>query len=320
MNSLSESREAALEERIAALRSFNRFYTSVIGMLREDLLRMPFSPAEARVIFELAQNRVMQTADLRRVLNIDAGYLSRLLARLESDGVVFRERSASDRRRRVNALTPRGRAAFEALDRRSSNEVKRLLAPLTEEDQLRLLEAMERIRALLDDGPRPPACLIRPPGAGDYGWVVNRHGVLYAHEYGWDESFEALVARIVADFVDHRDPRRESAWIAEIDGRPAGCVFCVGREEKVAQLRLMLVEPSARGRGIGTRLVDECLRFAARVGYERMMLWTNDVLQDARRVYERAGFELIETEEHHSFGCDLVGQYWSRPLERPVRG
>lgn len=307
-----------MEARSAALRSFNRFYMNVIGVLREDLLQLPFSLTEARVIFELAQGSSCQTADLRRNLNIDAGYLSRILARLESNGLARRERSDSDRRRRVIGLTRRGRAAYKALDQRSSAEVQGLLARLTDEDQRRLLGAMERIRAILDVAPRPPAFLIREPRAGDYGWIVNRHGVLYAHEYGWDESFEALVARIVADYVDHRDLKGESAWIAEIDGERVGCVLCVRRQEKVAQLRLMLVEPSARGRGIGTRLVDECLRFAGRAGYERIMLWTNDVLEDARRIYERAGFELLESEEHHSFGRDLVGQYWSRRLERPA--
>jgi GNAT superfamily N-acetyltransferase len=246
--------------------------------------------------------------------------LSRILARLESEGLARRQRSSSDRRRQTISLTQRGRSAFKALDRRSSEEVRALLMPLTVENQHRLLGATELIRTILDDAPPSFSYLLRPPLPGDYGWVVNRHGVLYAHEYGWNESFEALVARIVADYIDHRDLRREGAWIAEMDGEPVGCIFCVRREEKVAQLRLMLVEPRARGRGIGTRLVQECLRFAGRARYERVMLWTNDVLHDARRVYERAGFELIETEEHHSFGRDLVGQYWSRSLEQLAPG
>lgn len=319
MNSLPPSTDAS-SEAVAAFRSFNRFYTNLIGVLKEGVHRTPYSLTEARVIFELAQDGVMETADLRRTLNLDAGYLSRILARLESEGLARRQRSSSDRRRQTISLTRHGRSAFKALDRRSSEEVRALLTPLTVEDQHRLLGATELIRTILDDAPRSFSYLLRPPVPGDYGWVVNRHGVLYAHEYGWDESFEALVARIVADYIDHRDLRREGAWIAEMDGEPVGCVFCVRREEKVAQLRLMLVEPRARGRGIGTRLVQECLRFAGRVGYERIMLWTNDVLHDARRVYERAGFELIESEEHHSFGRDLIGQYWSRSLERPAPG
>jgi GNAT superfamily N-acetyltransferase len=170
------------------------------------------------------------------------------------------------------------------------------------------------IRQILESAPRPNAFVLRPMAAGDYGWVVHRHGVLYAEEYGWDETFEALVARIVADYVDHRDPRRENAWIAEVDGEPAGCVFCVRRDEETAQLRLLLVEPRARGLGIGTRLVEETLRFARRAGYKQIMLWTNDVLVDARRIYERAGFQLAEEDRHHSFGHDLVGQNWWRPL------
>jgi GNAT superfamily N-acetyltransferase len=173
---------------------------------------------------------------------------------------------------------------------------------------------MATIRSLLERRPPPRSFVLRPLGPGDLGWVVHRHGVLYAQEYGWDETFEALVARIVADYVDHRNPRRENAWIAEVEGEPAGCVFCVQRDERTAQLRLLLVEPRARGLGIGTRLVEECLRFARRAGYEEIMLWTNDVLVDARRIYERAGFELAEEEPHHSFGHDLVGQNWRRTL------
>ena len=173
---------------------------------------------------------------------------------------------------------------------------------------------MGTIRQILEGLPRPEAFVLRPPGPGDFGWVVHRHGVLYAEEYGWDETFEALVARIVADYVDHRDPQRASAWIAEVDGEPVGCVFCVKKADEIAQLRLLLVEPRARGMGIGTRLVEDCLRFARRAGYEEMMLWTNDVLEQARRIYERAGFQLVEEERHHSFGHDLVGQNWWRRL------
>jgi DNA-binding MarR family transcriptional regulator/GNAT superfamily N-acetyltransferase len=265
------------------------------------------------VIFELAQRDASELADLRRVLNIDAGYMTRILARFETDGIATRERSRADGRRQVIALTDRGREVFEMLDQRSGEEIRALLSRLTEDDQGRVIGAMGAIRRVLEGSPRPEPCL-RPPRPGDFGWVVQRHGVFYAEEYGWDESFEALVARIVADYIDHRDPKRESAWIAEVYGEPVGCVFCCKKEENVAQLRLLLVEPSIRGMGIGTRLVDECVRFARRAGYRHLMLWTNDVLEDARRIYERAGFELVEEEPHRSFGQELVGQNWRRKL------
>jgi GNAT superfamily N-acetyltransferase len=204
------------------------------------------------------------------------------------------------------------------LDARSTEEIRELLSGLSEEEQRRLVGAMETLRELLEGHPegtrRPKAVVLRAPGAGDYGWVVQRHGLIYAEEYGWDETFEALVARIVAEYLERRDPSRESAWIAEVDGEPVGCVFCVKRDEKRAQLRLLLVEPRARGMGIGTRLVEECLHFARQSGYEQIMLWTNDVLEDARRIYEQAGFQLVEEERHRSFGHDLTGQNWWRKL------
>jgi DNA-binding MarR family transcriptional regulator/GNAT superfamily N-acetyltransferase len=307
------SAETTQKERVTAVRAFNRFYTNVIGLLHEGLLRTPYSLTEARVIFELAQRDASELANLRRVLSIDAGYMTRILARLETDGIATRERSGADGRRQVIGLTDRGRGVFEMLDQRSAEEIRALLSRLTEHDQRRVIGAMGAIRQVLEGSPRPEPCL-RPPRPGDFGWVVQRHGVLYAEEYGWDESFEALVARIVADYMDHRDPKRESAWIAEVDGEPVGCVFCCKKEENVAQLRLLLVEPSIRGMGIGTRLVDECVRFARRAGYGHVMLWTNDVLEDARRVYERAGFERVGEEPHHSFGHELVGQNWWRKL------
>jgi DNA-binding MarR family transcriptional regulator/N-acetylglutamate synthase-like GNAT family acetyltransferase len=269
---------------------------------------------EARVIFELAQRPETEVADLRRNLDVDAGYLSRILSRFESDRLIAKERSASDGRRSVIALTRSGRRVFETLNQRSAEENQRLIATLSDEDQRRLLSAMTVIRELLEGTPRTTAFVLRPLAPGDYGWIVHRHGVLYAEEYGWDETFEALVARIVADYIDHRDAQRENAWIAEADGEPVGCVFCVKKAEKVAQLRLLLVEPRARGAGVGTRLVDECMRFARRAGYSEMMLWTNDVLTSARRIYERFGFKLVEEERHHSFGHDLVGQNWSVAL------
>jgi DNA-binding MarR family transcriptional regulator/GNAT superfamily N-acetyltransferase len=296
--------------RVAAVRSFNRFYTKVIGLLGEGLLDTPYTLTEARVIFELAQRDVTEVAELRQTLGVDGGYLSRVLGRLEADGLLTRQRSATDARRQLARLTTKGRRAFRTLDRRSAAEIGGALDRLTVEEQQRLVTAMTTIQTLVEGSPRPQAFVLRPPHSGDFGWVVNRHGLIYAQEYGWDEAFEALVARIVADYLDHRDPKREAAWIAEIDGEAVGCVFCVKKEEKVAQLRLMLVEPRARGMGVGTRLCEECIRFARSAGYKRMMLWTNDVLNDARRIYERAGFELVEEEPHLSFGHDLVGQNW----------
>ncbi len=297
-----------------ALRTFNRFYTTVIGVLNEGLLDTPYSLTEARIVFELAQRPVTEVVELRRSLELDPGYLSRILSRFEVDGLISRERSVKDGRRQIVRLTDQGQSVFGLLDARSAEEKRKLLDALTGEDRQRLLQAMSTIRAILGGLPRSQSFVIRSPEPGDYGWVVQRHGVLYAEEYGWDGSFEALVARIVADYVNEREEKRENAWIAEMDGVPVGCVFCVQRDLHTAQLRLLLVDPKARGMGVGSRLVEECLRFAKRAGYEAIMLWTNDVLVDARRIYERAGFALVEEEKHHSFGHDLVGQNWWRTL------
>jgi DNA-binding MarR family transcriptional regulator/GNAT superfamily N-acetyltransferase len=305
---------AATEDRVAAVRAFNRFYTARIGVLRDGLLRTPHSLTEARVLYELGQRDVTEVADLRREMDIDAGFLSRLLARLQSDGLVARERSTDDARRQRIRLTDEGAAAFAELDRRSADEIGAALDALSEDDQRRLIAAMDTVRDVLTQSPPAAGFVLRAPRPGDLGWIVQRHGALYAQQYGWDESFEALVAHIVADYARDHDPRREAAWIAEVDGEPAGCVMCVRREEEVAQLRLLLVEPRARGRGIGGRLIEECLRFARQAGYARITLWTNDVLHEARRLYERAGFELVEAAPHHSFGHDLVEQTWARPL------
>lgn len=305
--------------RIAAVREFNRFWTKRIGLLRRGLLDTRFSLTEARVIFELAQAPSTELADLRSRLDLDAGYLSRVVGRLKDQELVETERSPSDGRRRVLRLTTSGREAFADLDRRSATEIGDMLATLTEEDQGRLIGAMGTIRDLIEPPGEPRPYVIRPLRPGDLGWVVHRHGVLYNQEYGWDQTFEALVARIVADYVDDHDPRRHDAWIAELDGEPVGCVFCVDRDEETAQLRILLVEPKARGLGIGSRLVGECLEFARRAGYRRMVLWTNDVLVSARRIYEAYGFRLVEEESHHSFGHDLVGQYWSLDLDRASR-
>ncbi len=302
------------EDRVAAVRSFNRFYTARIGVLRDGLLHTPHSLTEARVLYELGQRDVTEVADLRRELDIDAGFLSRLLARLQSNGLVERERSTDDARRQRIRLTEEGVAAFAELDRRSADEIGAVLDALSEDDQKRLVAAMDTVHDVLTQAPPATGFVLRSPRPGDLGWIVQRHGALYAQQYAWDEGFEALVARIVADYAHDHDPRREAAWIAEVDGEPAGCVLCVRREDDVAQLRLLLVDPRARGRGIGARLIEECLRFAKRAGYRRITLWTNDVLHEARRLYERAGFELVESAPHHSFGHDLVEQTWARDL------
>jgi DNA-binding MarR family transcriptional regulator/N-acetylglutamate synthase-like GNAT family acetyltransferase len=300
---------------VAAVRAFNRFYTGWLGILGEGFLRTPHSLTEARVLYELGHRDVVEVAELRRELEIDAGYLSRLLSRLEDQALVTRERSEEDGRRQRVRLTEHGADAFADLDRRSAAEIGELLEGLGEERQRRLVAAMQAIAGLLEDDPRADAAVVlRAPHPGDYGWIVHRHGAQYAEEYGWDETFEALVARIVADYAEHHDPKREAAWIAEVDGEPVGCVLCVRKDDATAQLRLLLVDPRARGRGIGGRLIDECLRFARRAGYEQIVLWTNDVLHDARRLYERAGFELVDSGEHHAFGHDLVEQTWSRRL------
>jgi DNA-binding MarR family transcriptional regulator/GNAT superfamily N-acetyltransferase len=302
-----------MEERERALRRFNRFWTAKIGVLQAGLLDTPYSLTEARVIFELAQSDATDLADLRRRLELDAGYLSRILARFRTDAVVDTRVSSEDGRRQVVSLTPKGREVFSDLDQRSSREVRSILEPLSAEDQQRLVAAMATIEDVFSSVPAEPY-MIRQLLPGDLGWVVQRHGVVYSEEYGWDQTFEALVARIVADYVDNHDPRRETAWIAEVDGDPVGCVFCVHGDDETAQLRILLVDPKGRGLGIGSRLVTECIRFARRVGYRKMMLWTNDVLVAARRIYEAAGFELISEGPHHSFGHDLVEQVWELDL------
>jgi DNA-binding MarR family transcriptional regulator/GNAT superfamily N-acetyltransferase len=303
---------------VARVRAFNRFYTRVIGVLTDGLLRTPYSLTESRVIFELAQRGSAEVVQLRKDLGIDAGYLSRMLGRFEAAGLVTRVAAAGDARRQVVALTPAGRAVFDTLDTRSAGDVTALLAPLDDRSRARLLAAMSAVQGLLSDpAPGAPAAVtLREPGPGDLGWVVARHGALYAAEYGWDASFEALVARVVADFAGHHDGAgRERAWIADLDGTPVGCVFCVrGPDDDTAKLRLLLVEPHARGYGVGARLVDACVAFAREAGYRRLTLWTNDVLVAARRLYERAGFTLAEREPHHSFGHDLVGEVWVRDL------
>lgn len=304
--------QAELERRVEAVRRFNRFYTSRIGVLH--YLGGEFSLAEVRVLYELAHRASPPTAaELGKVLRLDAGYLSRLLRGFERRGLLARTRSDSDGRSSHLALTAAGRAAFAPLGARSHDEIAALLAPLADADQRRVLEAMETIENVLGADHRPPFTL-RPHRAGDMGWVVQRHGALYAQEYGWDERFEALVASVVARFIERYDPARERCWIAEKDGEPVGSVFLVKKSRTTAQLRLLIVEPRARGLGIGARLVAESERFAREAGYRAITLWTNSVLTSARRIYEAAGYRLVASEPHHSFGHDLVGETWEKAL------
>ena len=306
--------DLAVPERVAAVRAFSRFYTNRLGTLNEGLLDTAYSLTEGRVLFELAQSELTDMATLRKALELDSGYLSRLLAKFDDAGLIRREASPTDGRRQAIALTANGRRAFKTLNARSTKQVGEMLAALPEERQAALVEAMKVVMDTLARTERSKVMVLRGLRPGDLGWIVQRHGELYARELGFDHAFEALVARIAADYVDHLDAARENAWIAELDGERAGCVLCVRKDAKTAQLRVLLVERWARGHGIGARLVDECVRFARDAGYKRMALWTNDVLVSARRIYVAAGFELVKEETHRSFGKDLVGQFWELPL------
>jgi DNA-binding MarR family transcriptional regulator/GNAT superfamily N-acetyltransferase len=307
--------DGELEQRVATVRRFNRFYNRQIGVLHEGLLGSPFSLTEGRVLYELAHRDSPTATQLARDLDLDPGYLSRILRDFEQRGLLARTPSEVDGRQSLLSLTPRGREAFAPLNVRSREEIGTMLGPLSSTDQARLIEAMQTIETLLGTRPKPLApYILRPPRPGDMGWVVHRHGLLYAQEYGWDETFEALVAGIVAGFVRDHDPKRERCWIAERDGQNVGSVFLVKQSESVAQLRLLIVEPGARGHGIGGRLTSECVRFARSLGYRKITLWTNNVLVAARRIYEQAGFRLVREEPHRSFGHDLIGETWELDL------
>lgn len=309
-----------MPDTVAAVREFSRFYTRVLGLLGGALLASPYSLTEVRVLFELGQPGSVGgvgTLDMRRRLGLDAGYLSRILARFEGAGLVERERSTVDGRRQLLRLTARGREVFADLDARSTEQVAGLLAGASEADQRALVGALGTVRSVLGGGqPSVGRVQLRSLRPGDLGWVVQRHGLRYAEEYGWDSTFEGLVAQIVADYAASAYTARQNAWIAELDGQPVGSIFCTRRDDDVAQLRLLLVEPAARGAGVGTVLVEECLRFAASAGYREIMLWTNDNLHAARRIYERAGFALDHEGPKPNFGAQLTEQTWRRPLRR----
>jgi DNA-binding MarR family transcriptional regulator/GNAT superfamily N-acetyltransferase len=305
----------AVEARIAAVRRFTRFYTRQIGLLQEGLLDSPFSLTEARVLYELAQRERVTASELAADLDLDHGYLSRILRRFGDAGLLARKHAPDDARQRMLSLTRKGHKAFTPLDRGSHDQVRTLLANIAPADQERVVRAMATVQRLLaGQPPSPDGVVLRPHRPGDMGWVVARHGVLYAQEYGWDIGFEALVAKIAADFIETFNAQRERCWIAELEGEPVGSVFVMRKSDEMAKLRLLLVEPHARGVGLGRRLVDECLRFAKSAGYKSMTLWTQSILTAARGIYERAGFRLVAQEPHHSFGVDLIGETWEREL------
>ncbi len=281
--------------------------------MNEGLLHSPFSVAEARILFELAQTGVHTATALSSELGLDPGYLSRILGDFERRGLVSRRPSGVDRRQSHLSLTQEGRDAFGGLDRRAQSEILAMLGELNPADQGRLIEAMRTIESLLlgDGGAKRGApYLLRSHRPGDMGWIIHRHGLFYAQEYGWDERFEALVADIAAKFIRHHDPEVERCWIAELEGQNVGSVLLVKQSKHVAKLRLLLVEPTARGLGIGRRLVEECTTFARQVGYRKIVLWTNHVLHAARKIYVEAGYHLVREEPHQSFGHDLIGETW----------
>lgn len=307
-----------MNDQIAAIRAFNRLYTRQLGLLDEGLHSSPFTLTEVRVLYELAGKPGQTLSEVAEFLQLDQGYLSRILKKFESRGLVRRDRSRDDARSSRLSLTPAGEAEFAPLDRASSDQVRTMLAPLSNTERQRLLNSMAIIERLLvrKESAADAPFILRPHQPGDVGWAIERHGQLYADEFRWNEEFEGLVARILGAFLEKHDPERERCWIAEAAGERAGCVFLVQNAERAdtAQLRCLLVEPAARGLGIGRALVDACVQFAREAGYRRMILWTNDVLVAARRIYEAEGFELIEEQPHHSFGQDLIGQTWAMDL------
>jgi DNA-binding MarR family transcriptional regulator/GNAT superfamily N-acetyltransferase len=304
------------KDNISAVRAFNRFYTRQIGVLREGLLKSPFSLAEVRVLYEVAHGSQPTAAELCKELGLDPGYLSRILRGFATRGLISRSTSRDDGRENLLSLTKRGKQTFMALDTRQNLEVAGMLRNLPLTEQKRLVQSMHTIEALLGARPEPKTpYILRPHQPGDMGWVVHRHGVLYAQEYGYDEHFEALVAEIVAEFVQHFDAKRERCWIAEREGEIVGSVFLVKNSKTVAKLRLLLVEPSARGLGIGKRLVGECVRFARHAGYRKMVLWTQSELPAARHIYQEAGFRLVQEKPHHSWGRNnLISETWELEL------
>jgi DNA-binding MarR family transcriptional regulator/N-acetylglutamate synthase-like GNAT family acetyltransferase len=300
------------EARISEVRAFNRFYTRQLGVLGQRLLESPFSLSEARVLYELAHRDGAAAKEIGTELDLDPGYLSRIVQKFADDGLISRKPLPEDRRQQQLNLTAKGRQAFARLDRRSQEEVAKTLRRMSEADQRRLTAAMAAIAGLL--GEDRAAATLREPQPGDMGWVVQSHGVQYASEYGFDSSFEALVAEIAAHFLKSFDASRERCWIAELDGAAVGSVFLVRHDDEVAKLRLLLVEPAGRGHGLGKRLVEECIAFARACGYRKITLWTQSILTAARKIYQGAGFVLVAAEPHRSFGQNLIGETWEMKL------
>ncbi|MGA2883250.1 MAG: helix-turn-helix domain-containing GNAT family N-acetyltransferase [Bryobacteraceae bacterium] len=304
-----------VKDQVGAVRRFNRFYTRQIGLLGKGYLDSPFTLAEVRVLYELAHRDAPTASEIGKALRLDAGYLSRMLLSFRKRGFLARKASQKDARRSHLSLTKQGRAEFRALEAKSEAGVSKMIERLSTEEQNRLTGAMGTVERLLGERTEPKTpYLLRAHQPGDMGWVIHRHGVLYAQEYGWDERFEALVARIAAEFIQKFDAKRERCWIAERDGAIVGSVFLVRKSDRVAKLRLLLVEPSARGLGIGGRLVCECVRFARQVGYRKITLWTQSNLAAARHIYRKAGFSIVKRERNQSFGSVLVSETWELTL------
>ena len=312
---LQDSAPKDSDDQIAAVRAFNRFYTRKLGVRDQHLMKSPFSLSEARVLYELAHRDDLSAKEIGAELGLDAGYLSRIVQNFDEKRLITRKPLEADRRQYLLSLTARGRQAFARLDRSSHDEVAAMLAALPRGDGQRLIAAMAAIERLLDTSPAaPPPAVLREPRPGDMGWVVQSHGALYAGEYGFDAGFEALVAEIAAKFLSSFDVSRERCWIADIDGSPVGSVFLVRHTDDIAKLRLLLVDPAGRGQGLGQRLVTECIAFARACGYRKITLWTQSILVAARRIYQDAGFALVATEPHRSFGQSLIGETWEREL------
>jgi len=304
-----------LDQEVAAVRGFNRFYTRKLGVLDQHLLDSPFSLSEARVMYELAHRDDAAAKEIGIELGLDAGYLSRIVQNFEENGLITRKPLPADRRQYQLSLTAKGRQAFARLDRRSHDEVGAMLGQLGEAERARVVSAMRTIEHVLEPQTSArPGFLLRSHRPGDIGWVVSRHGAIYAQEYGWDISFEALAAEITAHFIRSFDPSREHCWIADIDGEPVGSIFLVKASDEVAKLRLLLVEKKARGLGVGRALTEQCIRFAREKGYRSITLWTQSILVMARDIYQRAGFVRVAEEKHHSFGVELVGETWELKL------
>lgn len=307
--------EESTTESINQIRQFNRFYTKKIGLLGKGFLKSKYSLTQSRVLYELAQNESMMLSDLTQELDIDPGYLSRILSNFAKDDLLNKYRSTKDNRQRILELTDKGKAIFSELDAVSREGVKKLLSPLHEKEQTQLVQAMETIESLLTTGKPPnPSYLLRSHRPGDMGWVIQSHARLYSEEYQFDESFEALVAEIATNFLKQHNPQKEHLWIAEQAGQPIGSIMVVDKGNQVAKLRLLLVTPEARGLGVGKRLVEECLHFAKRAGYQKIQLWTENILVEARQLYQKAGFQLIEEEAALQFGRHLISETWERPL------